>query len=166
MKQINRDSCPTRGSEGSGVNLFKKGAPKVTLVGHHVMRPSIPRMKKGVFTRGETSTRPQPKRKGPAKIGPRAAKPKATKENEGAQLDFDPQGFIQVHLHAHHCENIAQACGIPVEQINSLLVEDNTERVIQQQLSQQDAIVREQEQGEHLSDFEPHTEDELNSESD
>lgn len=156
------DSCPTRGSELSAAGPFKKRVPRVSLVGHHVMRHPINQKKK--LTRGECSYGPQPNNRRMAKKGPRATNP--MKEKEKAQLIFDPKGFIEVQVEGQLVEDIAKACGIPVEQINNLLVEDNAERIIQQELNQGLEAELQPSQRDSPTHRDPQTEEDLSSESD
>lgn len=110
---------------------------------------------------GECSTRPQPNTKGPPK---KRGRPRKTqlKEIEKAHLEFNPEGFFEVRVDQQHCANIAEACGLRIEQINDLLRDDNFSRStlpIQQELLN----LEDSDQGEHISDFDPLTEDELSS---
>lgn len=174
LKQVVRDTCPAKSIEGSNGCHLKKGGVRKTPGGHITLQHVTFQKRKPVITsRGESSRRPQPKINGPKNRKPRQKKISSTTEPEGAQLEFDPKGYIEVHVDAQHCENIARACGIPQEQIESLLLEDNLERVVQQEQREREEREREememeseQEQEEHLSDFEPQTEDDLSSGSD
>lgn len=150
-------------------HVLRKGrklAEKATPGGNQTMRPSVPLSRKPV-TQGDPSKRPRPKSVEVQRLKKQATKRPKAKEVERAQLDFDPEGFIEVRVDLQHCQNIAEACGIPVQQLNSILQVDNSERVSQQQMNQiGEEIEREADQEDRVSDFDPDSDDDLSSGSD
>lgn len=126
----------------------------------------VHKRKPALTSRGKTSKRPKPKIQGLKGQRPRGKKTTDIDETGRAQLNLDPQGYFEVHIDAQHCEKIAKACGISEDQINSLLAQDNSERVIQQQLRLQNELDKELEGEETISDFNSLFEDERSFDSD
>lgn len=163
LKQICSDSVLPKSRERSGVRILKRRTDTMHPSGH-VLRPSTLLKRNSRLLHGESSSRPSKRKVGPLKPRGRPRKIEV-KENERAQIDFNPNGFFEVRVDQQHCANIAEACGLRIDQINDLLKEDNSHRTT---LPVQNDLIRmgeelhtDSDQGEHISDFDPLTEDEL-----
>ena len=175
-RQPRTDNGPSKGRVYSGIRLLKRGEENVTPGGQHVLRPSTLWRRSVVLSRGESSRRSQPKKNG-LQNGPSKSKGVSFKktqvkemEKKKAQLEFNPEGFFEVKVDFKHCVNIAEACGIKVDQISKILEEDNANRAtmpIQQQLLQErEEILVEVEQARGIAGLDPNLEDESSLGSD
>lgn len=164
LKQVHTKVNPRRGRNQTAVTILQRRAESVPL-GGHVLRPSTLSRRNSRLTCGEPSTKPKPKRSGPAR--PRTKK-ESLKEKDKDQLTLNPEGFFEVRVDYQHCANIAEASGVTIQQIDDLLRDDNQNRIampIQNQLLQIGEEISDSDLGEHISDFDPLTEDELSSSS-
>lgn len=157
QKQIRTVPSLTRGRSTGATIPHRRN--NVMPPGGHVLRLSNTLKRKPRVMQRESSTVPRPK------MDRSSTRPK-DKGKEKADLSLNPEGFFEVRVDFQHCANLAEACGIRVDQISDLLKEDNQDRStmpIQQQLLQLTEEISETDQGDRISDFDPLSDDELSS---
>lgn len=91
-----------------------------------------------------------------------------SKRKKKAKLDLNPDGLLEVRIDFEHAANIAAACNLNTQQVIEVMCEDNADRTSYPEQFQPPMQEDELGQGDHITDndFDPDSEDELDSDWD